>query len=192
MILRNNYSEVWDTLQTHIPPYLNVFKIKNSENKVTLFGCLPLCFQILAVFLNQIAAEICAQLPCHLGQKNTALKLSYLQLGKQLENSMECRDKDQKTGGIEKSVSFRDLWTTVGENRYLIILSIWSPQLAKKPKELNVLAEFSLSLRLKWQDNGEPPHDLAGSWQTVYLCFSLSAILHSLGYSNNQTWAPLS
>ena len=75
-----------------------------------MFGYLPLYyFQFLAMFQNQIAAEICEQLPCHLGQENTALKLFYLQLGKQLENSMECRDKDQKTGDIEKSLDFRGL-----------------------------------------------------------------------------------
>lgn len=34
LILGNNYNELLDTLQTHIPPPSTFFKIKDSENKV--------------------------------------------------------------------------------------------------------------------------------------------------------------
>lgn len=69
-------------------PFSTFLKLRLLKTRWPLYGYLPLHFQFLAAFLNQIAAEICEQLSRHPGQENTALKLfSTFQLGKQLENA---------------------------------------------------------------------------------------------------------
>lgn len=75
------------TPDPHTSTSLNIFKIKDSENKVTYvwpsFHSLP-----IPVYLSE-SILLRSVNNCHdtLGRGNTALKLFYLQLGKQLENS---------------------------------------------------------------------------------------------------------
>lgn len=73
------YNEVLNQPRSTCLPTYNIFKIKDSENKVTYtYGYLPLHFQFLTVFLNTVAMTPRAE---------TLLWNFYFHLGKQLENS---------------------------------------------------------------------------------------------------------
>lgn len=119
----------------NLPP-LMFLKLRILKTRWPMCGYLSLHFQFLLLFW--IKSLLRSVNNCHdiLGRRMLLWNFSAFGWASNQRTVLASRDKDQKTGDNgKKSVSFRGLWTTVGEDQHSPILSIQvSPHLAKKPK----------------------------------------------------------
>lgn len=124
LILRNKYNAVQTYLTPTYPTPLQVFlKIKDFENKVAIYGyllpipsCLPFWSKWLLWPINNC--------PDTLDRETLLWNFSAFSWASNWRMVLESMGKYEKATDIgRRNLGFRGLWTPVGEDQYLPILS---------------------------------------------------------------------